>query len=371
MKDKKVFTFIIVFILLVFTACYNSATTSNSTASSPQSESVLPQSSSIVPSSSETSSSKPEEIELSSSSSAPSSPSPDVSASDIDAKFYPEYGFIMQPKLIPNSDDEKNSLNRLLLEIEQKEAKISLEDKHSEVGVPYLYGVLYDDFDGDGANEMFTSATLHTSTAFWFIKGEDVMLLATTPYGIVEEPTILEHKSQKFAIFKTFYDVSKTSDYMFGLRDGSPYETNISKMMIEGTNNYDEVLVIHSTMDATLDETGRTWKPYYFYMTSAGVFIEYGGKETNLESIYTLQGAKELFETYLPEDAKITTIYYRANGIININYITMNELNKRDSNQTLTLRFDGTLTFLEKEGSGVYLSALRPDMATYPAIFFN
>lgn len=138
--------------------------------------------------------------------------------------------------------------------------------------------------------------------------------------------------------------------------------------MIEGTNQYGEVLIVQTTLDIGLDGAGRSWKPYYFHMDENGMFKEYGGIETSLDFIYSMNGLKAIMEKHLPESAEITSIYYRNNGIVNVNYIAEHPNIKGTLlNCYITLRFDGTQTWLEQQDYGVYLAAYIPKLADFPA----
>ena len=65
---------------------------------------------------------------------------------------------------------------------------------------------------------------------------------------------------------------------------------------------------------------GRIYKEYYvYYDTDLCEFVEYGALEITKDQLYALDGAKEALEDI--SENKITSILYRENGIVDINYI--------------------------------------------------
>lgn len=281
-----------------------------------------------------------------------------------------EYGLAMPPNMIPKSEHEKELLRRLGAEIAKRTEEVAPEFESAKKYSGILSTYFYEDFDGNGTYEMFAEATVIASGAVWFVNDEGAIFLDSNIAGFsVEPPILLDMQQQKFAVFKSYGDAARTADYTYSVRDGVPYETNISKHMIDGANQYGEVLVVHTTHDAFMDGAGdilgRTWKPYYFYLDEDGSFKEYGGVEVDLDFVRSMSGAQTTLEKHLPQEAIIESIYYRDNGVININYYTEERGGK--AMNYITMRCDDTQALLEAAERGMYLPAVLPELAQYPA----
>lgn len=287
------------------------------------------------------------------------------------AVFYQEYGFCMTQSLIPQSEHEKELLCRLSIAVGKFVEEAPIDDKMKNMPPrPELTTYLYNDFDNDGTFEMFATEASAAAFGIWFIDDETAVLLSKSAiFCPVEEPLVLDMQNQKFVVFKSYGDVSRTKDYMYGLRDGKPYETNISQYMIDRINQYGEVLVVQTTYDAFMDSAGdilgRTWKPYYFHVDKDGYFKEYGGIEISLDFVRSMNGAQAILKEHLPDEAEITSTYYRDNGVVNINYFLEERGGK--AMYYITLRYDGIRTGLEETERGIYLDAIQPELAEYPA----
>ena len=84
---------------------------------------------------------------------------------------------------------------------------------------------------------------------------------------------------------------------------------------------------VFSSFDLMSDNTGHTWKPYFFYYdASTNSLVEYGGLEITEDALYAvspdvkdcINQAKQ--NEWIEDDAVIDTVYYRKNGIVNINF---------------------------------------------------
>ena len=176
--------------------------------------------------------------------------------------------------------------------------------------------------------------------------------------------------------------------YLWGVTpSGEPYQAEFSGYGSDILlNDYNEIELFYSMHDFYYDVegwlTGRTWNPYYFYWDGTS-FREYGGILISIDSLYAINGSKKLLEqvhTGLKksfDDVQIKEIYYRENGVININYQCKQNSSDDDyRNYNATLRFeDKKLKIIPGEfdlfREGVYHPALLPHIATYPDIAFK
>lgn len=150
--------------------------------------------------------------------------------------------------------------------------------------------------------------------------------------------------------------------YVLGVNETGPYHPIISGQGSDLHINKDEIEIT--------TENGV----YYFCME--GSFKEYGGLEISLVELLNIEDAKikNIVRSLLEEECQINTIYYRENGIININFSKEYETGEiRHFN--LTLRYDGEQFKIvpamsgQEYGEGIYLDALIPSIATYPNEF--
>lgn len=140
----------------------------------------------------------------------------------------------------------------------------------------------------------------------------------------------------------------------------------IDESLMFVSNDYDGNLMSLS------DESGigHTIKPYFYYDTPDGI-KEYGGMEITFDEFKKLNGANDILSYISQGGYTVKNIYFRENGIININLYTksddsgydMGYLNVLYSNEELTkLSVDYDVVF----GEGYYVAAKSPDIATYP-----
>lgn len=133
--------------------------------------------------------------------------------------------------------------------------------------------------------------------------------------------------------------------------------------------------------------TGHTYKEYDLYWTASG-FREYGGIRITRSQLLKIQGAQPIQAIIQKAGNTIDDIYYRANGILNINYHTGSKNNGDYGNITLQYKnrtVKPLLVYGVSSGAktekltvktlndfsfgGIYLPALFPKIATYPAKF--
>ena len=157
--------------------------------------------------------------------------------------------------------------------------------------------------------------------------------------------------------------------YVLGVNETGPFHPPISgqgsDLQIKGKRDEDRDGEIEITTENGV---------YYFCLE--GSFKEYGGLKIKLAELMNIQDARieEIVSLLYEKNCMIDTIYYRENGIININFSHEYETGeKRHFN--LTLRYDGEQIQIlpAKSGEiydeGVYLDALIPSIATYPNEF--
>ena len=79
-----------------------------------------------------------------------------------------------------------------------------------------------------------------------------------------------------------------------------------------------EFVVYQTAFDYNSDGTGHTWKAYYLKWNGKK-FVEYKGKKISLSKLKKYKGATKYIKQIKKLKYKIGKIYYRSNGIINMN----------------------------------------------------
>lgn len=261
-----------------------------------------------------------------------------------------------------------------------------LESIVSENVVFYEYG----DFDGNNKCEMFAIVGEKESYydyndtmigTIWYVDQNGAVELESCKIEYWSSPFKFTIKGYTFIAFARVTGMGSYTS-LWGLIDEEPYELSFSgKMYGLVINEFEEIEVTQSTYDLTYlkedDLTlGHTWKQYYLYFDGDDGFKEYGGIEIEVDDISKIPICQEIIKEINNKSCKIDSIYYRENGIININISKENDSNIYYYN--ITLRYnDGKWNILSrKEGDrnydyncGVYLNAYLPSIATFPDKF--
>lgn len=280
--------------------------------------------------------------------------------------LFDDYNLVVKQEYEIQSEQERALLETLAIEVQEAwEIDIAETDRFRDYP-PELLTRLIADFDNDNTPELFAEVTSPPGSYIWYVDDTAQQVEFSMSSFSAMEPFTMEINGQTYVVFKAYYSAASTMDYMYGIRNGSPYETNISRNMIDGVNEYDEVCVVQTTYDASSDGAGRTWKPYWFYLGEADQFQEYGGIPISLDEVYAIPNAAAILDEALTDDAKITTIFYRANGIVNINYVLADQMEDRESRYYITLRIIDGQSKMEFTAGGIYLEAYLPELATFP-----
>lgn len=230
------------------------------------------------------------------------------------------------------------------------------------------------DFDADKKFEAFAivgSQALELKDTYngdlWFVSENTASRIGeASSYSYLERISI----GGQFLMSVDRNNMNGSLSYVYGVNEGQPYEDEISGTLTglkqEADNSF---TAIQDTYDACVDETGHTWKPYWFYWDNG--FHEYGGVTLSEDALKQYSGAEKALEQIQSEKGRIESILIRENGIININYLTpwtRDGVDDYINNNFLNLKLeDGKVTNLPAaDNRGVYLTSLSPSIATYP-----
>lgn len=290
--------------------------------------------------------------------------------------------------------DEKNDDNQKVIMPESK----YLEYLQSNVNRDIIFSH-YDDYDGDGLYEVFAIVESNLRKEYeeysdyygtiWFINHNSAIEIEGDAKNYYP-PLVFVMGGKVFVAFSQVWSTGSIV-YIWGVADEEPYEPMISgKASDIRLNEFNELELTHSTYDLCFDKeihdefdddyidkygnvypllSGHTWKNYYFYF-DGNVFKEYGGINIEIDDLLRSDKGREIVEKIYEESYIIDSIYYRENGIININISKEDDKSIRYSN--LTLRCDdGKLDIVPSEwgeyNEGIYLDAMIPEIATYPS----
>lgn len=238
-----------------------------------------------------------------------------------------------------------------------------------------------DDFDNDGKFEAFAFVGEKETESYigelWFVNQDSASKVTEmNSYWEINEVYVFgTHKFVVLSEYVTTGDVAR----VWGVRNGRPEEQSISGIGGNFSKIDDKNLTLtHSTYDSSLDGTGHTWKPYYFYWDENSLcFKEYGGIRISEAQLAKIDNATAILNAIKQDESgKITEIYYRGNDIININYIFTNENGTWNANTTLICD-NGKLqkpinTETGEDNSlngGIYQAEMNARIATYPDRF--
>lgn len=157
----------------------------------------------------------------------------------------------------------------------EEELRAVLEENTSDLIVNFEY----DDYDGDGVSEAFGITSpkdydelgLCGNVGVWFIdcEGNCTEVMADT-YGYLHQQKISAGR-QKFIVWEMSGGGSGSVSYIFGIRDGNPYEPQISGQYMQfETAKYDDAVYVGQTSDFSMG--------YHNYITTEFVFDSESGE---------------------------------------------------------------------------------------------
>lgn len=287
-------------------------------------------------------------------------------------------GDIYQNSIINNYDTEDYEKQEVIM----SEAKyLEYLQSNIEGNIVFHY---YDDYDGDGDCEMFALVGEIVDDGFyeednicgkiWFVDQNGIMEVESEEVEYWSSPRAFAVDNKSFVAFEKYYTTGSLT-YLWGVINGKPYQPNISgKGNGLYLNEFNEIEITDSEYDSVFDKSmgfslGHTWKKYYFYF-DGNSFREYGGISIKVEDLLRISDVDLIVNEIYNNSYRIDSIYYRNNGIININ------ISKEDDNQiiyyNITLRSNGEIwefvmsEFGENYGEGIYLKELIPSSASYP-----
>lgn len=247
----------------------------------------------------------------------------------------------------------------------------------------------YDDFDGDGQDEMFAITGQKSTGNVWFVSNSTCEKLqynySNASPSATDKFKVIDINGKKYFNYFEIYGNGQTVTIVCFIGKSN----KITAKQFNGYMSGDEngLYVTNSVYDCQISKNDfnagnysggmRSWKNYwYYYDETADDFKEYGGTEITKEQFCQFDGAEDILN--LVTEGYIYNILYRANGIININILEESGLFKENDAYNCTNILvgydDGSVWVIEDENddyspnihSGFYLPALDEDIAVYP-----
>lgn len=253
---------------------------------------------------------------------------------------------------------------------------ISMLRQHTSEPIAKTY---YEDFNGDGKREMFVfTGSVKNDAGYdivsgwvWFVSEDDVFPVSTEYKGlgfVLNDdfaPKTVREDNTRFFQYQSTSDNGNLYTYVCTVADN---KTVVSDSFDGYLMKKDGQYVINfSDYDIM---SGRFSHDYWYYFDEEALaFKEYGAIEITKEQFLKYKGADKILAGI---DGDIVNIFYRGNGIININVskyydeeysLDTNILVGYDSSKVWEIeRVDG----IYPSSIGHYKAVLLPDIADYP-----
>lgn len=286
---------------------------------------------------------------------------------------------------------------------QQLKSVLEFNSANSSSSILYFYS---GDFENNGQTEAFAFVgdknsdinKLQTFSAdIWYIdKNGTQKILAGKSYAL--NPYVEVSGNKEILIAEEFYNGSGSVSHAFTVTDGNPAELKNAGEDLKKANtaNDSDFYITPSAFDNGTDSlaksdgtkgeesTGHTKKRYYLYFDGTS-FKEYGGIKITQSQLESAKGGKDAINSIKKAGYQIGDIFYRANGIININcYKTTGSGDDAEkTNENVTLQYaNGSVSYVygpsnyitndyaqNSSYGGVYAAAAYPSAATYPSGF--
>lgn len=231
-----------------------------------------------------------------------------------------------------------------------------------------IAGFYCDDYDADGAREAFAYVRLQdygdgsSRGDIWFVNGWSAQPLREgSDYWDDEFRAVGTAPSRLFSAGE--YRTTSSVTCLWAVCSSVPTAVEGDVNGIWDGDGDTPLFATVDAYDAFTDGTGHTWKTYFFYLEGRQL-REYGAIPISREQFLTLAGASEILDRHVPVGARLTSILYRANHVIHLNFT---EDGESGANSFVTVKYHGGAATLWEEGEGRYETASNPGIASYPA----
>lgn len=243
--------------------------------------------------------------------------------------------------------------------------KSVLKKANSEISDDEIISVECSDYDGNGDKEAFAfvghlnQGEEYYSGEIWYITKESATrFVERSKYTSVNE--VIGFGKKSCVVYESYSEKDESLSYVYGAEGGNATELRISGKGRNLQVDDNGTLIIYQTAyDSSMNGSGKTVKPYYYFY-SGDNFCEYGGLELSIVQLKDLPGGLDIIQNVSDERRHITTVYYRDNGVININ------VNDGEWREYYTARVVNGKLAITEQGEGEYVAALTPKYAVTP-----
>lgn len=230
-----------------------------------------------------------------------------------------------------------------------------LRNKIQEKTSDKISAEYYDDYDGDGKKELFAvTGSKDGHNEIWYASNVQVKRIYNDDLVVYKWASQIckVSKKQKLILFEIGAFGSSSISLCYYVKNGKVIEV---KKAGEGlTQRSGKEFMVHpSAFDYSSDGTGHTWKAYYLKWNGKK-FVEYKGKKITLSKLKKYKGAKKYIRQLKKLEYKIGSIYYRKNGIINVNLsIKSGEMLQYENVTFIVRKKKVTLKVINKKGKNI------------------
>lgn len=220
--------------------------------------------------------------------------------------------------------------------------KVVLVNKIKAKTSEKIKDVFYTDYDYDGSKEAFIiTEKSENEQTLWFSSKKGIKKIATAMIWTGKGKGICKVSSnQKLFLAEGSAGGSGSWSYCFYVKNGKAIQVKKSGEGLSQVKGKDFVIypsAFDLVVDSTGDSTGHTWKAYYLKWNGKK-FVEYIGRKISLGTLKKYKGADVYLTKVKKLGYKIGDIYYRKNGIINVNLIKAIEAGIEQQNITFIVQ---------------------------------
>jgi hypothetical protein len=179
--------------------------------------------------------------------------------------------------------------------------------------------VYYTDYDSDGSKEAFViTEKSEESQTLWFSSEKETKTLVSFWINVCKGQGICKVSAkQKLFIAEGSGGGSGSWSYCYYVKQGRVCKVNKSGEGLTQTSGKD-FTIYPSYFDKIRQGGGHTYKAYYLHWTGTK-FEQYAGKQISQNMVKKYAGGANYLKKIRKAGYKIGKIFYRENGIININ----------------------------------------------------
>ena len=242
----------------------------------------------------------------------------------------------------------------------QAATKTSLVKKVQQRTKDTIKSVFYTDYDNDGSKEAFiVTQKMEDQQTLWFVSDQQTIKLKTAMLSSYKSNGICKINSkQKLFVIEGSAGGSGSWSYCYYVKNGKACQVKRAGEGLSHISGRDFVIypsAFDSNFDSNGNWTGHTWKAYYVYWNGTG-FKQYAGKAITEKKVRSYKNGEKYLNQIKKTGYKIGQIYYRKNGIININVYKKNKKWGDTDYNNVTLRVKGNkvaLKFAYSKGKNI------------------